>query len=95
MSPQMVDMYIALTCIETNLTLKELEANKQHWLNRALTKTRRYAKAQGPTLSVAIRLFACLGLTLAAWVPVLMASAFWPVTVTLYVLCTLKNEEYR
>ncbi|EAM1616276.1 hypothetical protein EU642_21815 [Salmonella enterica] len=94
---QYIDLYIALTCgwlcIETNLTLKRLESDKTHWLNRALKRTRRYAQGKPMTVSVGSRVFACFGLTLLAWVPVLLASVLWPVTVPIYVMCELTGED--
>lgn len=97
MIPKWIDLYIALACgwlcIETNLTLKMLEQDKQHWLNRSLTKTRRYAKAQGATMSVVLRVGAAFALTFGAWIPVLIAALVWPFSVFLYVSSTLNNKD--
>ncbi|EAM6792370.1 hypothetical protein E0G74_01250 [Salmonella enterica] len=95
MNPVYIDLYIAFACswlcIETNISLKKLNEDKQHWLNRAMTKTRRYAKGQGPTLSVGIRIAACFGLTFAAWMPLLLTSLLWPVTVPIYVIENIRK----
>lgn len=83
---------VAWTVIETQLTLKRLEANEKHWLNRALKACRNWSKDKPLPVSVGARILACFVLSIVAWIPVLLTSAAWPVTVTIYILNNRTKE---
>ncbi|EBJ6658732.1 hypothetical protein D0Q53_20830 [Salmonella enterica] len=83
---------VAWTVIETRLSLGRIEGDEKHWLNRALHHCRKWAKDKPLPISVGGRILACFVLAILAWIPVLFASAAWPVTVTLYIL-NHRNKE--
>ena len=84
---------VAWTVIETNLTLARLENDDKHWLTRAMRMVRDWAKKQNTAISVSSRVLACFILALAAWIPILLASALWPATVLIYVIANYRNED--
>ncbi|EKK6596332.1 hypothetical protein POJ32_004224 [Salmonella enterica] len=90
-------MYLACaaawTVIETQLSIARIDDNENHWLQRAMRRVRDWTKKRSTPVSVGTRMIACFVLALAAWIPVLLVSAFWPVTVTCYVLCNLRDKD--
>ncbi|EPT1451888.1 hypothetical protein ACVOZ6_003476 [Escherichia coli] len=97
MNLPLIMMYVACavawTFIETQLTIMRLESEPTHWLRRAMVSCRSWASRQCLPISVGARILAAFGLAIVAWIPVLLASACWPVTVTIYVLCNLRDKD--
>ncbi|EAB4417332.1 hypothetical protein D7B12_18040 [Salmonella enterica] len=92
-----VELYIACAAawifIETQLSIRAFETNENHWLQRAMRGCRNWASRQSRPVSVAGRIIASIVLALVAWIPVLLVSLCWPVTVTIYILCNLRNKD--
>ncbi|EIP9221046.1 hypothetical protein LT875_002493 [Salmonella enterica] len=84
---------VAWTVIETQLSIQRMENDQNHWLQRAMKRCRKWADRQYPPISVGGRILACFFLAIAAWIPVLLVSACWPVTVTIYVLCNFRDKD--
>lgn len=84
---------VAWMVVETQLTLQRMENDEKHWLQRAMKRCRKWANRQSTPVSVGGRILACFFLAIAAWIPVLLVSACWPVTVIIYILCNLRDKD--
>ncbi|ENQ1546077.1 hypothetical protein ACEOHC_003889 [Salmonella enterica] len=84
---------VAWTVIETQLTLQQMENDKNHWMQRAMRACRKWADRQHPSISVGGRILAAFGLSIVGMVPIFFLSAIWPVTVTIYVLCNFRDKD--
>ncbi|EBA6160015.1 hypothetical protein H8U31_001369 [Salmonella enterica] len=84
---------VAWSFIETNLEIARLDRNDKHWLNRAIRAVRDWSKNQSPAVSVGARMLCCFGLAILAWIPVLIYSAVWPLTVLIYVVVNARGDE--
>ncbi|EDL8063725.1 hypothetical protein CTA21_16365 [Salmonella enterica] len=90
-------LYVALALgwmtIETNLSIARIEANDKHWVSRSMRWLRDWGKRHSRPVSVGGRVLAAFGLAILAWIPILLASFCWPVTVTIYVLSKLRDKD--
>ncbi|ENE5752142.1 hypothetical protein ACFLMW_003790 [Salmonella enterica] len=84
---------VAWTVIETSLSIERIENDERHWLNRTMKRIRNWSKHQSKPVSVGGRILACFFLAILAWIPVLLVSFVWPVTVLLYVIAQLRKED--
>ncbi|EOH1034848.1 hypothetical protein ACLMYS_003821 [Salmonella enterica] len=84
---------VAWTVIETQLSIGRIEDDEKHWLNRTMKRIREWSKKRSTPVSVGGRILACFFLAIAAWIPVLLVSAVWPVTVLIYIFRNLRKEQ--
>ncbi|EIW6162767.1 hypothetical protein MF451_003764 [Salmonella enterica subsp. enterica serovar Saintpaul] len=84
---------VAWTVIETQLSIDRIENDERHWLNRTMKRIRAWSRNRSMPISVGGRILACFFLAIFAWIPVLLVSFIWPVTVSIYVFCNLRKED--
>lgn len=84
---------VAWTVIETSLTIARIEDDESHWLKRAMRRIREWSMKQSMPVSIGFRIFAGVALAIIAYIPVLIDSALWPVTVSLYVYINCRKED--
>ncbi|EDY2029988.1 hypothetical protein GTB64_004430 [Salmonella enterica] len=97
MSVNMIGLYVACaaawTVVETQLSVQRMEDDPDHWLQKAMRAVRDWTAKKSAPVSIGVRMIACFGLAIAAWVPVLLVSICWPVTVFCYVVCNWRDKD--
>lgn len=83
---------VAWTVVETQLSLSRIEGDDKHWLNRAMDKIRTWTTKQSLPVSVGVRMLGCVVLAILAWIPVLIVSFVWPVTIPIYAYLNYRKE---
>ncbi|EKK5568032.1 hypothetical protein PN823_004452 [Enterobacter hormaechei] len=95
-NPDWVSIYaafaLAWTVLETRFSIERIETNQKHWLNRAMSRVRLWANHQPLSVSVAVRIVACVVLSVMAWIPVLLISAIWPGALVIYVFQNFNED---
>ncbi|ELK5289342.1 hypothetical protein Q6670_004009 [Salmonella enterica] len=98
MSPQtIVTAYscgaIAWQFIETQLMIERIKGDKKHVVSRAMRSLGKYADRKGKVWGSALKVFGGTGIALLAFIPVLLASFLWPVTIPVYILANIEWEK--
>ena len=95
MSPQTIVMAyscgaIAWQFIETQLMIERIKGDKKHVVSRAMRSLGQYADRKGRIQSSALKVVGGTGIALLAFIPVLLASFLWPVTIPIYILANIE-----